>query len=186
MDRDSKDRGLIMGRNWVLALAMTAVAMGLLAGCSLPEKKAYVPEPRPVKSAIDLPTEAQWEYACRAGTTSYYSDGQSTSAADTNILNEIAWWSGNSGGTTHTVGEKKPNLWGLYDMHGNLFELCLDWFDAVVGGNDPTGSSSGPGRARRGGRWGSSASDCSSVLRYDVDPKGTYNNVGFRLAIVLP
>ncbi len=105
---------------------------------------------------FDLPTDAQWEYCCRAGTQSYYSDGVSTSAADTNILNEIGWWKGNGGITAiqHPVGEKAPNAWGLYDTHGNVWEICLDWYVYSLGTTpvtDPPGPASGEKRVARSG-----------------------------------
>ena len=94
--------------------------------------------------ALDLPTEAQWEYACRAGTTTKYSYGDT---ADGNYM----WYKDNAMNQTHSVGTKPPNDWGLYDMHGNVIEWCLDWLwlGGLSGGVDPRGSSSGSDRARR-------------------------------------
>jgi formylglycine-generating enzyme required for sulfatase activity len=123
-------------------------------------------------TTFDLPTEAQWEYACRAGTASYYSDGVSTSA-ETNILNRIGWWTGNSGGSTHAVGGKEPNAWGLYDTQGNVWEWCLDWNGTLPGGEDPAGNSAGTYRIGRGGDFGSAASTCRASFRLansDTDP----------------
>ena len=86
---------------------------------------------------FDLPTEAQWEYACRAGTTTTYSYGDSASG-------DYMWYEDNSSSKTHDVGTKQPNPWGLYDMHGNVWEWCLDWYaSSLSGGTDPKGSSSG-------------------------------------------
>ena len=92
-----------------------------------------------------LPTEAQWEYACRAGTTGNYAGN----------LDAMAWYSGNSGSTTHAVGGKQANGWGLNDMHGNVWEWCLDWYGNYAGGRvtDPRGASSGSNRVGRGGGW---------------------------------
>lgn len=123
-----------------------------------------------------LPTEAQWEYACRAGTTDDY-------AGD---LDKMGWYNRNSGNTTHPVGKKQANAWGLYDMHGNVWEWCLDWYKGYTGGSvrDPTGpSSSGDGRITRGGDWTGVAEDCRSANRnYEVS-SFRYANIGFRLAL---
>ena len=126
--------------------------------------------------AYTLPTEAQWEYACRAGTTDDYAGN----------LDKMGWYSRNSGNTTHPVGEKQANAWGLYDMHGNVWEWCLDWYKGYTGGNvtNPTGpSSSGDGRVTRGGDWTGAAEDCRSANRnYEVS-SFRYANIGFRLAL---
>jgi formylglycine-generating enzyme required for sulfatase activity len=132
---------------------------------------------------FDLPTEAQWEYACRAGTTTTYSYGNSANGS-------YMWYGDNSSWTTHEVGTKQPNPWGLYDMHGNVFEWCLDWYGTLSYGTDPKGSSSGASRMLRGGclYCGCSYFDvsfCASSYRIYGDPPDAGNNVGFRLARVL-
>ena len=104
-----------------------------------------------------LPTEAEWEYACRAGSKGPF---------DRDVDAE-AWYDGNSGGKTHRAGEKEPNAWGLYDMHGNVWEWCQDWLGDYPSGvvTDPTGPTSGSDRVLRGGGWGGSARYCRSADR---------------------
>jgi formylglycine-generating enzyme required for sulfatase activity len=130
-----------------------------------------------------LPTEAQWEYACRAGTTTAFYFGD-----DVGQLGEYAWHRGNSGRRTHPVGRKRPNAWGLYDMHGNVWEWCADWFGekyyATSPVEDPPGSTSGLNRVHRGGSWYGSARYCRSVLRHRNAPDYRSDSVGFRLALV--
>ncbi len=133
---------------------------------------------------LDLPTEAQWEYACRAGTTSDYNNGGSTEAD----LQTLGRYSGNRndgrGGVSFshtTVGSYAPNAWGLYDMHGNVFEICLDWYGTLAGGNDPKGAASGSDRVRRGGGWYHDASHCTSSFRDGCSPSGISDNSGVRV-----
>lgn len=130
---------------------------------------------------FDLPTEAQWEYACRAGTKTAYSYGRS---ANGNYM----WYSSNTPSTyTHEVGTKVPNPWGLYDMHGNVSEYCLDWYSSdLVGGTDPKGPSSGWGRVVRGGSWNGLASACTSSSRgYEPLSSESSDRIGFRLVRTL-
>ena len=125
-----------------------------------------------------LPTEAQWEYACRAGTTTHYSFGDSDAS-----LGEYAWFSGNS----HPVGEKKPNPWGLCDMHGNLWEWCADWYGGYLSGDatDPQGSSSGSYRVLRGGAWTCTADSLRSAFRSIYTPGNRNNYIGLRCVMVM-
>ncbi len=123
-----------------------------------------------------LPTEAQWEYACRAGEKGPYSGGS---------LDEVGWYDGNSGSKTNEVSQKKPNAWGLHDMHGNVYEWCADWYsDTLNGGVDPTGLSSGDDRVFRGGSWYLNASYCRAAYRRGGSPGHRGNRLGFRPALV--
>lgn len=122
-----------------------------------------------------LPTEAQWEYACRAGTTGDYAGN----------LDAMAWYAKNSESKTHAVGTKQANAWGLYDMHGNLWEWCADWYASYSGGSmtDPTGAASGSFRVYRGGGWNISAGFCRSAYRRYFSPAYRDDGLGFRPAL---
>ncbi len=148
-----------------------------------------------------LPTEAQWEYACRAGTTGAY--------GGTGNLDDMGWYLGNSGNKshddfsslnssinlyfencgnkTHEVKTKKPNAWGLYDMHGNVWEWCSDWYGPYPTGSvaDPTGPCSGSDRVSRGGSWLNDAGYCRSAVRDYFSPEYRRANFGFRFALSL-
>ena len=128
----------------------------------------------PVGMAYTLPTEAQWEYACRAGSTGDYAGR----------LDDLGWYLSNSGGGTHPVAGKAPNAWGLYDMHGNVWEWCADWYGSLPGGQvqDPRGPPSGSFRVGRGGGWLSVAGDCRSAFRGD-SPDYRFDGLGFRPAL---
>jgi formylglycine-generating enzyme required for sulfatase activity len=132
--------------------------------------------------AFDLPTEAQWEYACRAGTTMAYSYGASANG-------DYMWYtSNNPWGQTYDVGTKKANPWGLYDMHGNVWEWCLDWYAWNMGTaavTDPQGALSGSDRVARGGSGDSGAASCRSARRGYYNPSHAYSDIGFRLAWTL-
>ena len=122
---------------------------------------------------MTLPTEAQWEYAARAGETWPY----------LGWLDEVAWYLGNSGDVTHPVGMKKPNTWGLHDVHGNVWEWCADWYKSELkGGTDPQGATSGTRRVLRGGGWGNDAVHCRVAFRNGYYPSYTYGPFGFRVA----
>jgi formylglycine-generating enzyme required for sulfatase activity len=123
-----------------------------------------------------LPTEAQWEYACRAGTTTAYNTGDT-------ISDNTGWYSTNSGYRTHTVGEKPANAWGLYDMHGNVWEWCWDWYGtyAIGAQTDPTGPASGRSRVQRGGSWGSIGQYLRSAFRSSYDTSDRQDYFGFRI-----
>jgi len=129
-----------------------------------------------------LPTEAEWEYACRAGSETRFCCGDDLNYAR---LGEYAWYSGNSGSTTHAIGQKKPNSFGLYDMHGNVYEWCSDWFSAYANAQavNPVGVSSGRYRVCRGGSWFSDAGHCRSAYRSLSVPDARNINFGFRVAL---
>ena len=130
---------------------------------------------------FDLPTEAQWEYACRAGTTTVFSYGD-------DVNGDYMWWSNNSQEFLRPVGGKKPNAWGLYGMHGNVFEWCLDWYGTLAYGTDPKGEAMGSKRVLRGGCSNAWWDKCTSFYRSGADPSDPVNQIGFRLCLpaVLP
>jgi formylglycine-generating enzyme required for sulfatase activity len=126
-----------------------------------------------------LPTEAEWEYACRAGTTTAYSFGD-----DPSLLGEYAWFRDNADGRPQPVASKKPNAWGLYDMHGNVQELCADWRCDYPSGavTDPQGPRNGRWRVLRGGQMDSSPDRCRAAVRSDSQMQG-FEFEGLRVAI---
>ena len=137
---------------------------------------------------MDLPTEAQWEYACRAGTTSDFNDGTSLAPdpygfGEDENLNRLGWYLNNCYGP-EAVGQLRPNAWGLYDMHGNVREWCLDrWNETLEGGNDPTGGTSSPWRILRGGGYESAPTKCISSFRNSTNrPDQANPEDGFRIA----
>ena len=161
---------------------------------------------------FDLPTEAQWEYACRSGTITDYNNGKNVTGKENDVnLNEIARYKYNgkqfSDGTwsdscttryaTAAVGSYLPNAWGLYDMHGNVAEWCLDYYDDQLssGEVDPVGPSSGSSRVIRGGYFGANPADCASSWRWrfasnstdgqSSDP-GSSLGIGFRVCVIQP
>ena len=131
-----------------------------------------------------LPTEAEWEYACRAGTTNRFYYGDDPGYAHLSLQ---AWYAANSGSQTHPVGQKPPNPWGLYDMCGNVWEWCQDWYaTSYPGGTEtnPPGPATGPGRVLRGGSWIDGGWSCRSACRIFDDPAANfYDNYGFRVVL---
>ncbi|MGD0092375.1 MAG: formylglycine-generating enzyme family protein, partial [Planctomycetota bacterium] len=134
------------------------------------------------KWTVDLPTEAQWEYACRAGTTTPYNCG-----ATEKDLGLAAWYWANSDGLPHATGRKAPNAWGLYDMHGNVWQWCADYYDEKGYGASPSCDPSGPAkgnaggdRVLRGGSWFLLPGDCRSAFRLSSYPSLRFASIGFR------
>jgi formylglycine-generating enzyme required for sulfatase activity len=131
---------------------------------------------------VRLPAEAEWEYACRAGSTGRYCFG-----SDETGLADYAWLRNNSGGQTHPVGERKPNAWGLHDMHGNVWEWVADRYDADYYAKspreNPAGPDSGRGRVVRGGAWANRGSGSRSAYRLWFAPSHRSTHFGFRVAV---
>jgi len=125
-------------------------------------------------TSLRLPTEAEWEFACRAGTTT----------ARYGVLNDVAWYNGNAGGTTHAVAIKPPNALGLYDTIGNVWEWNKDWYGPIsqAGITDPTGPVIGTVRLLRGGCWEDGTGNCRASMRYSLVPSFLDNHIGFRAA----
>jgi len=142
-------------------------------------KLSELPEEKSAGIVYRLPTDAEWEYACRAGTTTKYSFGDSESE-----LSDYAWYDENSGKTPHPVGGKKPNGWGLYDMHGNVIEWCQDWYEedyASGSVTDPTGAAKGSDRVFRGGSWVNSSDYHQSAMHEGAMPGLQFYTLGFRV-----
>ncbi len=141
--------------------------------------------PRTGELTPSLPTEAQWEYACRAGSSNLYHHGSQASG-----LKDYAWFNKNSKGMTQPVGLLKPNAWGLYDMLGNVYEWCQDFYspdtytDLPV--EDPKGPESGLYRVARGGSWSFHPLHCRIPKRFWNAPEFRFNNLGFRLVLLFP
>ncbi|MCQ2396417.1 MAG: formylglycine-generating enzyme family protein [Lentisphaeria bacterium] len=169
-----------------------------MAFCEYLNEKAGIDLPEGYH--FSLPTEAQWEYACHAGRSGAFG-GDSLPA--------MAWYQNNSGDTTHPVGTKMPNDWGLYDMHGNVNEWCYDWYAPLYpevkemsmersdnaamyeasysGGKaitDPTGPAEGIWRVNRGGCWYDQHFECTATYRYFFSPNCHHDALGFRVALV--
>jgi formylglycine-generating enzyme required for sulfatase activity len=141
-------------------------------------------QPGGLRYNVRLPTEAEWERACRAGTRTAYCTGD----AETDF-GRAAWYYKNSNDTTHPVGQKVPNAWGVHDMHGNVWEWCTDWFEtykaeAVV---DPQGPAQGAERVLRGGAWCNAPRNCRSAYRDGHDPDyRRFGIAGFRVVMLVP
>jgi formylglycine-generating enzyme required for sulfatase activity len=133
-----------------------------------------------------LPTEAEWEYAARAGSTTAFANGgisETGCGLDIN-LDAMGWYCGNANSKTHPVAQKGANAWGLYDMHGNVWEWCNDWYGSYPANDvtDPVGAAEGSTRVLRGGGWGTYARYCRSAGRDLYGPGYRYSFIGLRLS----
>jgi formylglycine-generating enzyme required for sulfatase activity len=144
--------------------------------------------PLPGRWKYALPTEAQWEYACRAGTESVFSFGNVLNGMEANCDGNFPYGTTQRGPhlvKTATVGSYQPNKWGLYDMHGNVYEWCVDWYGKKLhGGVDPVGASTGSYRVFRGGSWGDYAQFCRAADRGWSTLELRIIRLGFRVAAV--
>lgn len=163
--------------NWADAVAFCeALTLAEHEAGTLPKNLTYA-----------LPTEAQWEYACRAGTSTVFSYGDTLSAEQANFYGKKPYGLTEEGEYREKTSDVKtfqPNSWGLYDMHGNLYEWCADWYsEKATGGDDPKGPETGEGKNIRGGTWNRTAKSCRSAYRYSSGPESRSYNIGFRVII---
>jgi formylglycine-generating enzyme required for sulfatase activity len=144
------------------------------------KKLSDLPEEKKAGRLYRLPTEAEWEYACRAGSNTVFSFDD-----EEGLLPEYGWFDRNSSNRTHTVCLLEPNAWGLYDMHGNVWEWCSDRYGEYPKGavSDPTGPEVGSDRVLRGGGWSNGAANCRSANRDRNDPSDRNDGIGFRVAL---
>jgi formylglycine-generating enzyme required for sulfatase activity len=144
-----------------------------------------LPEEKKAGRIYRLPTEAEWEYACRAGTTTPFHFGISLSWKQANFDDNWPFGKGPYLKRTTTVGSYKPNAFGLYDMHGNVWQWCRDWYARKhPGGKDPEGTTAASSRVIRGGSWNAHGRDCRSAARFRFDPGRPHGAVGFRVVAV--
>ena len=189
-------RGTVEGAKWPQTNSVDGTSfMGKLrAKCKEwdPDKQAYAKD---VGGLFDLPTDAQWEYACRAKTTTPFNNGvacANPSALDTQLSILGRYFNNGGAGARHeVVGNYASNAWGLYDMHGNVWEWCRDWYQVDVQNIknpsvDPIGPADGSNRIIRDGGWDSDARSCRSAYRGSDKPTVAYQSYGFRLSRTLP
>ncbi|PIE84588.1 MAG: hypothetical protein CSA07_00570 [Bacteroidia bacterium] len=140
-----------------------------------------------VGNGVTLPTEAQWEYACRAGSKAAYGMGADGVQVNGFNLGDYAWYDKNAGRRTHAVGKKRANAFGLYDMHGNVWEWCSDWYARYEDSpkRNPLGPMDGTDRVVRGGSWGDGPRVCRCASRGRMDPMDRVIFLGFRLVAPL-
>jgi formylglycine-generating enzyme required for sulfatase activity/serine/threonine protein kinase len=157
-------------------------------------KLSDMPAEKAAGRTYRLPSEAQWEYACHAGSVGRYGFSSGRSGVpweyEDKALSGYGWFDANSGGMTHAVGGKPPSAWGSYDMHGNVWEWCQDWYDRGYYTNspvdDPGGPPGGSYRVNRGGSWRDPAGYCRSAGRNSYEPGSRHMGLGFRACLVLP
>jgi formylglycine-generating enzyme required for sulfatase activity len=165
-----------------LELCYTCVGSGVSVTCS--EASNYSGGSIYICPGYRLPTDAEWEYAYRAGVTSAFYNGPITNCttADANA-DAIAWYDATSGNTPHPVGQKLANSWGLYDMAGNVYEWCHDWYQANLGSvqvTNPWGAAAGSARVIRGGSYKNSAMSARAASRNSFSPSSRHDSIGFR------
>jgi formylglycine-generating enzyme required for sulfatase activity len=151
-----------------------------VAYCALLTRREREAGRLPADHAYRLPTEAEWEYACRAGSTYHFTFGDANAEADA-----YAWTDENSEATTHPVGLKRPNAWGLHDVHGNVWEWCQDWFANYPAAElvDPVGPPEGKYKVFRGGGWNNEAKFARSSNRFMMGVSTGIHFVGFRVVL---
>ena len=159
-----------------------------MAFCKKLTEREFLAGRLPAGWRYTLPTEAQWEYACRAGTRSAFHYGNRLDSRMANFDGNYPYGGASTGeyrNKTVAVGSFQSNAWGLYDMHGNVWEWCSDRYGDYPSGSvvDPTGARSGSVRVNRGGSWFSGARFCRSAIRYGNSPGVRGNDLGFRLAL---
>lgn len=163
-------------------------------GISWAEAEAFcrrlsaLPAEKEMGRVYRLPTEAEWEYACRAGGTTEFSFGtfgEVTKEVYDETISKYGWDKLNSSGRSHAVGAKLPNSWGLYDMNGNVYEWCADWIGDLTDrtATDPSGPASGERRVIRGGSWSQHYEQWQVEWRIGAPPTATGPDLGFRLAL---
>lgn len=152
------------------------------------KKLSEVPEEKKAGRAYRLPTEAEWEYACRAGTTTPFHYGKTLSSKQANFNGNVPYGGAAKGpylGKPTTVGSYEPNAFRLYDMHGNVWQWCQDWYtEKPLGGKDPVVTRRASYRLFRGGGWSDFGEGCRSAYRFSREPDDRNDDLGFRVAAV--
>jgi formylglycine-generating enzyme required for sulfatase activity len=170
----------VMGRHFSSNGKLPAEKVGWHHAVNFCERLSARTEEKAAGREYWLPTEAEWEYACRAGTMTRYHSGDGEED-----LKKAGWYERNSGGRTHTVGRKAPNKFGLFDMHGNVWQWCDDWYgEDHYRWGDREGPASGRFRVLRGGSWFSRARDCRAAYRMCYSPEMSLDTVGFRVVCI--